>query len=176
MFAPRAAREKQRASRTRSTLATKRVPHLQPGADALAGAAFHEALEVLRAVLTGEMDRPLGYPLIAGEGGVLADLPVGIGAAEIRILHGCGQGRAAVPLGRYPRENGLELAQKSLGVARHLGVGIGMGVGLRRRERPGRVTARVVDQDARRAGLGAAHLPGVLVAEVGVGRTVGPAL
>src|SRR5512133_3317883 len=49
------------------------------------GASFHEALEVLRAMLAGEVDVPLPRLFVAAEGGVLARFPVGVGAAEVRV-------------------------------------------------------------------------------------------
>lgn len=46
------------------------------------GAAFHEALEVLRAMLAGEVHVPLPRLFVAAEAGVLARFPVGV-ASEV---------------------------------------------------------------------------------------------
>src|SRR4026208_349005 len=46
------------------------------GSNPLCGAAFHEPLEVGRAVLAGEVDVPLALLLVSAEGGVLARFPV----------------------------------------------------------------------------------------------------
>ena len=53
-------------------LAGQRVEDLERRAAALGRAAFHVALEVGRAVLAGEVDRPLRDALVAAEQGVLA--------------------------------------------------------------------------------------------------------
>src|SRR5207237_7618699 len=48
---------------------------------------FHEALEILGAVLAGEMDRPIRKGLagffVTAEGVVLANLPIGVRALEV---------------------------------------------------------------------------------------------
>src|SRR5438874_7077889 len=65
-----------------SSYPTRHLELLQVGQDlvggpyALGGAAFHEALEVDRAVLAGEVNVSLPRFLVSAEAGVLAWLPV----------------------------------------------------------------------------------------------------
>src|SRR3954468_15250956 len=92
------------------------VDDLARRADPFCRGAFHEPLEILRGVLASEMDRTLRHALVAAEGGVLADLPVGIGEAEVRIERRDGETGAAVPVRRDAWKHGLKLAQKGAGI------------------------------------------------------------
>src|SRR6266576_3532806 len=69
---------------------------LARGADALRCAALHEALKVLRAMLAGEVDVSLPFLFVAAEAGVLAGLPIRIGAEEVRVGERCRQHRFSV--------------------------------------------------------------------------------
>src|SRR5205085_2246034 len=63
----------------------QRGEHLARRAGAFLRAALHVPLEVLRAVLAGEVDVPLLYALIAREAEVLPRLVVRVRAAEQRV-------------------------------------------------------------------------------------------
>src|SRR5213594_1303532 len=61
------------------------------------GSAFHESLEIDRRVLAGEEAVALAHALIARDGLVLADLPVGVGEEEVGIQMRQRAGRLSVP-------------------------------------------------------------------------------
>src|SRR5579885_3400095 len=93
--------------------------NLVGGARALLGPAFHEALEVDRAVFAGEMDLPLAHALVAAEERVLADEPAGVAAEQVGIARWIAQrGRAGVVL-RRPRPDLFQLFDEGLGVLRN---------------------------------------------------------
>src|SRR4029077_13940807 len=85
------------------------------GAGAFFGSALHVALEVDRAMLTGEMALAvrewLACLLVAAELGVLAHFPEGIGAEQIGVAEGIVHGCPAVPERCDAREHPLELSQ-----------------------------------------------------------------
>src|SRR6266511_4698794 len=141
----------------------------RPGA--LGSATLHEALEVLRAVLAGEVDVALANLLVAAEGRVLAHPPVRVGAVEIRIERRRRQRRLPVPERRDSRKHGLELAEER-GRVRHDQGARGVRVWRRWTEGTGDVATRVVDEDASRAGLAARHVPRVLVAGIRIAAAV----
>ena len=86
------------------------------------GAAFHEALEVLRAVLAGEVDVSLTQLLVAAEAGVLSRLPVRVRAEEVRIGRRRRQHRLAVPLVGDAGKNRFQLREELLGEPGHVRV------------------------------------------------------
>src|SRR5262249_40357209 len=92
------------------------------GAHALRRAALHEPLEVRRAVLAGEVDVPLAHALVAAEADVLAGLPVGVRAVEVRVRGGRRKHRLAVPLRRDAGEDVLQIRERLLCERGHLGV------------------------------------------------------
>jgi hypothetical protein len=108
------------------------------------GAAFHEALEILRAMFTGEVDGALGHAFITAEGSVLPDLPIGIGTEEVLIDDGCRERGAAVPFSRDAWKDRLELAQEGAGIGSDLRIGIGARVWRGRLEGARRVAAGIV--------------------------------
>src|SRR6266566_4452177 len=82
--------------------------------------ALHEALEVLRAVLTREVTLAGGRVrlpslLVAAELRVLAHLPVRVRTPQVRIVERHVERRAAVPVFADTWEHRLELAQESPG-------------------------------------------------------------
>src|SRR5260370_33427166 len=79
------------------------VHELVRGARALLRASLHEALEVDRAVLAGEVALSGGRVrlprlLVAAEQRVLTDLPVGVRAEQKLVGQGHVEGCAAIPL------------------------------------------------------------------------------
>src|SRR3954469_9129363 len=121
--------------------------------------AVQVALEVDRRVLAGEVAAAHLLALRTRELRVLADLPVRVRALRVRVALPPVDGRLPVPLPGDARQHRLDLAEELLRAARR-------GAGAEARAH---VAAGVVDQDPARAGLAARHLPGVLVAAVGVG-------
>src|SRR4029079_6772282 len=77
-------------------------------AHAFGGAALHVALEVLRAVLAGEVDVPLPHAFVAAERVVLTAPPVRVRAEQVRFERRVRQRRLAVPARLDPREDRLE--------------------------------------------------------------------
>src|SRR5439155_9409524 len=147
---------------------------LAAGPDALRRAPFHETLEVLGAVLAGEVDVALALLLVPAERGVLADPPVRVGEVQVRIEGGYGQRRLAIPKRSDARVHRLELAEECLRIGddrrvRRVRV---RGCGL---ERARNIATGVVDEDAARAGLGAGHIPGVLIASIRIAVAVADA-
>src|ERR1700730_15925216 len=65
--------------------------NLASGTRALPGSAFHKALELDRAMLARERDRPLARALVAAEVRVLPDTPAGVTAPKIGIARGIAQ-------------------------------------------------------------------------------------
>jgi hypothetical protein len=152
-------------------LPSKSVQDLLRGARALGRAAFHKTLVVGRAVFAGEEDVALPHFLVAGEGGVLAHSPIGVGRAEIGIERGQGACGAGVPFGGSAGKDFLEAAEEGLGVLLDVGVRGGCERRLRRLG-GGRGAARIVIENAACAELPAADFPRILVAFIGVGQTV----
>src|SRR6266550_2365471 len=147
---------------------------LAAGPDALRRATLHETLEILGAVLAGEVDVALALLLVPAERGVLADTPVRVGEVQVRIEGGYGQRRLAIPKRSDVRVYRLELAEECLRIGddrrvRRVRV---RGCGL---ERARNIATGVVDEDAARAGLGAGHIPGVLIASIRIAVAVADA-
>src|SRR3954468_22600442 len=132
-------------------------------------ATFHEALEVLRRVLAAEVHAALRHALVATELGVLTDLPVRVREVEERRLVRERLRRLVVPL--EARIDRRELCESALCVLDHARIcrGRERGLGL---HRIGDRATRVEDQDAGRAGLGAADVPRALIAGVRVRRAI----
>src|SRR4029079_12342420 len=91
-------------------------------APTLGGAALHVALEVLRAVLAGEVDVPLPHAFVAAEGVVLPGLPVRVRAEQVRVEDRVRRRRRAVPARPDAREDRLELVEDRPGVHGNLRV------------------------------------------------------
>src|SRR5919201_1069206 len=140
------------------------------GAHPFGGAALHEALEVLRAVLAGEVDVSLPHLLVAAEARVLTRLPVRVREEEVRIGKRRRQHRLAVPLLRDAGKDRLQLLQELLRERRHLRIGCVRRVRVRLPERLGDVRARIFDEDAGRARLPARDVPAALEREIAVDR------
>src|SRR3954453_14567192 len=140
------------------TLLLQRGEHLAGRALARLDRSVEVALEVLRGVLAREVAGARGLRLGAREPRVLPDLEVGVRALRPAVRRPGVHRRAAVPRRRDAGHDGLGLLEEALGQV------------LRRaaRERGAGPAAGVVDEDARGAGLGAADLPGGLIAGVGV--------
>src|ERR1051326_7038031 len=85
---------------------------------ALLRAPFHEALEVDRAVLAGEVDVALADALVAAEARVLAGRPARVAAQQVRVAPRGADRRAARPLFRGARPHRLELGEELLDVTR----------------------------------------------------------
>src|ERR1051326_9113391 len=85
---------------------------------ALLRAAFHEALEVDRAVLAGEEDVALPDALVAAETGVLAGRPARVAAKQVGVAPRRADSRAPRPLARRTRPHRLELGQELQDVMR----------------------------------------------------------
>src|SRR3954453_3583427 len=124
--------------------------------------AVEVALEVDRRVLAGEVAVAGPLSLGTGERLVLAHLPVAVGALRPGVAGPVVDRRAPVELRRDAGEHRLDLLEELLRAARR-----GAGAEARADRASG-----VVDQDPRRARLGARDLPRVLVARVGVGVAV----
>src|SRR5207248_439172 len=133
--------------------------------------ALHVALEILRAMFSGEMAPAVGKRLagllVAAELDVLPDFPVGVRAQQERVRERRVEGGLLVPVRGDARENRFNLLEERLGVALRVRRG---GLALERRERD--ATAGVVDENPGRAVLTTRYIPGVLVAGVGVAGTV----
>src|SRR5260370_529504 len=136
-------------------------------------AAFHEALEVDRAVLAREValaGREVWLPglLVAAEPRVLADLPVRVRAQQEGVGERHVQRGPAVPELADAWEHRLDLAEERL---REL-VPLGRGGRVTREGRQRNAATRVVHKDAGGPVLHSLDLPRVLVAGVRVGRAV----
>src|ERR1700722_3257550 len=96
----------------RPSLPAKLVQDLLRRARAFGRPALRKSLVVGRAVLAGEEDVALSHLLVAGECGVLAHSPVGIGRAEIGIERGQRACGAGVPFGGSAGKNSPEAAEE----------------------------------------------------------------
>src|SRR5262249_29422563 len=139
-------------------------------ADALLRAALHEALEVRRTVLAGEVDVALAHAFVAAEARVLADPPIRVRAEEVRIGDRSGEHGLAVPLAADPRIDLLDLLEIGLRGLRDVLVRRRRRVRVRLAERGRHVCPGVLDEDPCRASLAARDVPTALERQVGVDR------
>src|ERR1700693_3449672 len=102
------------------------------------------------------MDVALRLSFGPGKAGILADLPVAVAAASVRItlppIH-CGK---AIPVRAQPRQHRLNLGEELCSVL--FGSAGTKGIG--------GLAAGVINQDARDPGLGARDVPGCLITAI----------
>src|ERR1700722_18312218 len=106
----------------RPSLPAKLVQDLLRRARAFGRPALHKTLVVGRAVLAGEEDVALSHLLVAGERGILAYSPVGIGRAEVGIERGQRACCARIPFGGSSGKHALEPAEEGLSIPLHVGL------------------------------------------------------
>src|SRR5262249_43914049 len=80
--------------------------------DPLGGAPFHIALELDGAMLAGEVDVVLPDALVAAQRMVLADPPIQVRAAEVRIKRGSRERDLPVPRFGNPRPHSIEVPEQ----------------------------------------------------------------
>src|SRR5208337_575232 len=146
--------------------------HFAGSSHARLGTALHESLEVVRGMIAGKINAPLGHSLVVPERGVLAHLIGAIASEQVRIASRIAErGQACVVLA-HTRPHYVQLIEELLRVTgsdcRSAAGGVRPGWPVGRAFHP----AGVIGQEAVASRFGAATLPGALEGEIGLNETV----